>query len=154
MKEIKYIADSILGGITIDDDLIYELYKTKELKRLSRVNHLGIVHFLYPMAMHFRFEHSLGVYELTRRAIHNLEKNGGEIDLLTKRTVMAAGLLHDLGHGPFSHLFEDVSPIHHEEYSTQIIADPNTEVYKAFEKIEPAAREGVIQILNGEHPIQ
>ncbi len=147
----KYIADSILNGITIDDELILELYSAKELRRLARINHLGIVHFLYPMAKHYRFEHSLGVYELTRRLITKLNPN---VEKSTIRAVLAAGLLHDLGHGPYSHLFELVSPKDHEEYSVAIIRDENTDVYKAFEKWEPEAREQVVQILEGTHPIK
>lgn len=147
----KHIADSILDGITINDELINDLYKSRELRRLARVNHLGIVHFLYPMAKHYRFEHSLGVYELTRRTV---EKLSPEVDRTTIRAVLAAGLLHDLGHGPYSHLFESVSAKHHEEYSIDIINDPNTDVYKAFEKHDPSSREQVVQILKGEHPLK
>ncbi len=146
----KNIADSILNGITIEDELILELYSAKELRRLARVNHLGIVHFVYPMAKHYRFEHSLGVYELTRRLLGKLNP---DVELSTKRAVLAAALLHDLGHGPYSHLFELVSPKEHEEYSIDIIRDENTDIYKAFEKVEPSAREQVVQILKGEHPI-
>ncbi len=146
----KHIADSILEGITIDDDLIIALYDSKELKRLARINHLGLVHFLYPMAKHYRFEHSLGVYELTRRSLLMLKP---DVSKTTYRAVLAAGLLHDLGHGPFSHLFESVSVKDHEEYSIDIINDKTTDVYKAFEKIEPKAREEVVQILRGVHPL-
>ena len=146
----KYIADAVLGGITIDDELIFELYNSKELRRLARINHLGLVHFLYPTAKHFRFEHSLGVYELTRRALVKLNP---KIDKSTYRAILAAGLLHDLGHGPYSHLFELVSKKHHEEYSIDIILDKNTDVYKAFDKFEPSSREQVVQILKNEHPI-
>lgn len=148
--ESKHIADSILGGITINDKLILNLYKTKEFNRLARINHLGIVHFIYPMAKHYRLEHSLGVYELTRRV---LEKLKPKIPRDTYRAVLAAGLLHDLGHGPFSHLFELVSEYDHEDYSIDIISSPETEVYKVFEKIEPKAREQVVQILQSKHPI-
>lgn len=146
----KHIADSILEGITIEDELILELYNSKELKRLSRISHLGLVHFLYPMAKHYRFEHSLGVYELTRRT---LKKLNPKVPKSTYRAVLAAGLLHDLGHGPFSHLFESVSVKDHEEYSIDIINDKSTDIYKAFQKIEPKARNQVIQILRGEHPL-
>ncbi len=147
----KHIADSILDGITINDELILELYKTKELRRLARVNHLGIVHFLYPMAKHYRFEHSLGVYELTRRLVEKLEPN---VPNSTYRAVLAAALLHDVGHGPYSHLFELISSLEHEEYSVKIIEDENTDIYKAFEKIDKDARNQVVQILRGEHPIE
>ncbi len=147
----KHIADSILNGITIKDELILELYQAKELRRLARINHLGIVHFLYPMAKHYRFEHSLGVYELTRRL---LEKLNPDVEQSTFRAVLAAALLHDLGHGPYSHLFELVSSMDHEVYSTAIIRDSNTDVYKAFEKIEPEAREQAALILEGKHPIE
>lgn len=147
----KYIADSILNGIVIEDELIYALYKTKELMRLSRINHLGIVHFLYPMAKHYRLEHSLGVYEITRRMLKKLEP---KVSKTTYRAVLAAALLHDVGHGPFSHLFESVSVKHHEEYSIDIISCKTTEIYQAFEKIEPKAREEVVQILQGKHPLK
>ncbi len=147
----RHIADSILNGITINDELIEDLFKSKELRRLARINHLGIVHFLYPMAKHYRFEHSLGVYELTRRILDILNP---DVNLTTKRAVMAAALLHDLGHGPYSHLFELVSPKHHEEYSINIIQDSSTDVYKAFERWEPEAREQVVDILNGKHKLE
>lgn len=147
----KNIADSILNGISIEDELILELYTAKELRRLARINHLGIVHFLYPMAKHYRFEHSLGVYELTRRLLETLNP---DVTKSTYRAVLAAALLHDLGHGPYSHLFEGISPKEHEEYSIEIIRDPSTDVYKAFEKFEPEAREQVVQILEGTHPIK
>lgn len=150
--EKKYIADSILGGVTIDDELILDLYMTKEFKRLARINHLGIVHFIYPMAKHYRLEHSLGVYELTRRVLEKLDAHE-LVPQSTYRAVLAAGLLHDLGHGPFSHLFELVSEYDHEDYSMDIIGSPETEVYKVFEKHEPKAREQVIQILKGTHPV-
>lgn len=153
MKTTRYIADSILGGITIEDELINELYETKELKRLARINHLGVVHFIYPMAKHYRLEHSLGVYELTRRTLEKIKPDNLSKTSSTYRAVLAAGLLHDLGHGPYSHLFELVSVKHHEEYSIEIIKDPSTEVYKAFEKIDKNAREEVIQILEGKHPL-
>lgn len=145
----KYIADSILGGIIIEDELILELYKTKEFKRLGRINHLGIVHFLYPMAKHYRLEHSLGVYELSRRMLEKLQP---DVSQTTYRAVLAAGLLHDLGHGPYSHLFELVSAYEHEDYTIDIIESPETEVYQVFEKIDKDVRNEVIQILKGEHP--
>lgn len=147
----KYIADSILNGITIKDELILELYKSKELKRLARINHLGIVHFLYPMAKHYRFEHSLGVYELTRRTMIILQP---KVNKTTYRAVLSAALLHDLGHGPYSHLFELVSVRTHEQYSIDIISDPNTDVYKAFELVEPKAREEALLMIQGKHPIK
>lgn len=148
----KYIADSLIGGVTIDDEFILDLYMTKEFKRLARVNHLGIVHFIYPMAKHYRLEHSLGVYELTRRVLVKLEAYK-LVPEDTYRAVLAAALLHDLGHGPFSHLFELVSGYDHEEYSVDIISSSETEVYKVFEKHSPSSREQVVQILQGKHPV-
>ena len=146
----KYIADSVLGGITMNDELILELYRTKEVKRLTRINHLGVVSFLYPMANHSRFEHSLGVYELARRTLNIIDPEE-KVNKTTRQAVLSAALLHDLGHGPFSHLFEIVSVRDHEEYSIDIINSPETDVYKVFEKINPEAREQAVQILRGEH---
>ena len=148
----KYIADSVLDGITINDELILELYKTKEFKRLARINHLGVVFFLYPMANHCRFEHSLGVYELTRRTLNNIDPDN-KVNKTTRQAVLAAALLHDIGHGPFSHIFELISEEAHEAYSIGIINSPESDVYKVFEKINPDAREQVVQILKGEHEL-
>ena len=147
----KYIGDSILGGITINDELIFALFETKEFKRLGRINHLGLVHYLYPTAQHNRLEHSLGVYELTRRILENLNPKTSKT---TVRAVLACALLHDIGHGPYSHLFEFVSSTKHEYYSIAIIKDPNSEIYKAFEKYDPKARKQVVQILNNNHPLE
>jgi len=146
----KYIADSVIDGINIYDELILALYETKEFKRLTRINHLGIVSFLYPMAKHCRFEHSLGVYELARRMLTSLDPEE-KVNKTTRQAVMAAALLHDVGHGPFSHVFETVSKKNHEVYSLKIINSPETEIYQVFEKINPDARDEIIQILKGEH---
>ena len=146
---MKHITDSVHGGIQIKDELIKKLIKTKEFIRLSRISHLGTTNAIYPMATHTRLEHSLGVYELARRALNKLEQ---DISPTTHRAILAAGLLHDLGHGPFSHSFEKVSDVSHEEYTIAII-ESDSEVSDVFDEIDPAAKAETIQIIKGEHKL-
>jgi len=147
---MKHITDSVHGGILIEDQFILDLIKTKEFKRLSRISHLGTTYMLYPMATHKRSEHSLGVYELARRA---LEKLKPEITQTTRRAILSAALLHDTGHGPLSHSFEKVSPVPHEEYTTRIMSG-DSEVSEVYAKYDSESQKQAIQILEGKHELQ
>ncbi len=148
---LKYIADPSLGSITIEDQLILDLVKTKEFNRLSRILHLGTAHLLFPGATHNRFIHSLGVYELARISLNHIQKNNS-IPPKTYQAVLAAALLHDIGHGPLSHVFEKLSPINHEEQSIKIILSKETEVGKVFSK-HPQIQKETAQIIEGKHPL-
>lgn len=150
MKKYKYITDPLYGGITIKDELINELIKTREFQRLGRIKHLGVSDFIYPAATHTRLSHSLGVYHLASEV---LEIINPEVKLSTKRALLAAALLHDIGHGPFSHNFEKVSKINHEELTIKIIETPGTEVFEAFERIDKDAREETIKMILGKHEL-
>ncbi len=99
-----------------EDRFILDLIDTKEFQRLRRIRQLGLGHFVYPGAEHTRFVHSLGVFNFARRIISMLtDRYSTDADLGVReelekntRTVEAAALLHDLGHGPFSHVYERV----------------------------------------------
>src|ERR1700761_5444211 len=95
------------------DALLYRLLNAAEFQRLRRIRQLGMASFAYPGADHSRYSHSLGVMETARRILDQLRPSV-PIDPEQEIVCLTAALLHDLGHGPFSHVFERVSGIHHE----------------------------------------
>lgn len=104
----KIIFDIIHGFIEVDE-LALSIIDKPEFQRLKNIKQLGVVHYVFPSATHTRFEHSLGVYFLAGELLTNLKNNQPEIDI-TKREIQLikiAGLCHDLGHGPFSHLLDN-----------------------------------------------
>ncbi len=111
--EIRRLRDPIHNLIVFNfgdgssiDALAWKLINTKEFQRLRRVRQLGLSEFVFPGATHSRFAHSIGVYYNARRLMDVLERETGKIDKDKERIVLVAALLHDLGHGPFSHAFE------------------------------------------------
>lgn len=122
-RKTKYIIDPVLGFTPIDDELILFLVKHPYFQRLTRIRQLGVEGIVYPGAQHTRFQHSLGAYHLTRQALDSLEAKGVEIDPRERRGVLAAILLHDIGHGPFSHVLENVivPDIDHEGISRMVM---------------------------------
>ncbi|BDV02660.1 MAG: HD family phosphohydrolase [Candidatus Hepatoplasma vulgare] len=147
----KYIVDPVLGEILIEDELIFNLMETKEFRRLHWISHLGFTDFLFPAATFTRYLHSLGVYEIARRMLNVLK---AEINENTERAILSAALLHDLGHGIFSHSFENISQIKHEKYSLKIITSDETEINKIFLKYHPDVLKETILILKGKHPLR
>ncbi|CAK9137776.1 unnamed protein product [Ilex paraguariensis] len=104
----KIVHDNVHGNIYLDP-LCVKFIDTEQFQRLRDLKQLGVTHLVYPGAVHSRFEHSLGVYWLAGEAIHRIKGYQGlelDIDRFDIQTVKLAGLLHDVGHGPFSHLFE------------------------------------------------
>jgi len=109
MNKNKVIFDVIHGFIEVDD-ITLSIIDTPEFQRLRNIKQLGVVHYVFPSANHTRFEHSLGVYYLAGELISNLKKNQPELEIKEKDIflVKIAGLCHDLGHGPFSHLLDTI----------------------------------------------
>lgn len=129
LGEIKVLRDPIHGYIHIEYKVIWDCLNTKEFQRLRRIHQLGGNFQVYSSAEHSRFSHSLGVYEITRRMVNEVKDLAKSLTEEEKVQVMLAGLLHDVGHGPFSHAFEQVTDFNHEEYTAKIILG-NTDINK------------------------
>ncbi len=153
MKE-KAFKDPVHDFIYVYDQVILDLIDSKEMQRLRRIKQLGVSYLTYHGAEHSRFTHSLGTYEVMRKILAKLDRKG-ELLLTEKEQLLAkvAALLHDIGHGPFSHSLEDVFGNKHEEWSRRIILG-NTEVNKVLEGVEPSFPQEVAAVIAGEHPNQ
>ncbi len=126
----KIINDPVFGFISIPNDFLYELIQHPYLQRLNRIKQLGLSSFVYPGAQHTRLLHSLGAMHLMGEAIQQLRLVGEEITPDEENAAKAAILLHDIGHGPFSHTLENtlVNDIHHEEISLMMMRKMNREM--------------------------
>ena len=115
----KIVNDPVYGFITIPDDFIFQIIEHPYMQRLRRIMQLGLSHLVYPGAIHTRFHHVLGAMHLMMQAVVSLRRKGHEISSEEERAVYLAILLHDIGHGPFSHAleFDIVSGVGHEEIS-------------------------------------
>ena len=135
LEEGKAIRDPIWGYIHMPRDLV-PLVDAEEYQRLRDISQLGHVLLVYPGARHSRFEHSLGVFHIAGQFLKQLLKSQQppDLDINDVRVLLAASLLHDIGHYPFSHLLEEMQMffIDHETRSRQIIEDPNTEIHAAL----------------------
>ena len=125
----KIINDPIYGFITVKDPLIYELIDHPYFQRLRRISQLGLTYLVYPGAYHTRFHHAIGAMHLMGRAIYTLRQKGHEITPEEERGVLIAILLHDVGHGPFSHALEHtlIPGVSHEALSLKIMEELNEE---------------------------
>jgi len=115
----KIINDPVFGFLSIPNELVYDVLQHPYVQRLSRIRQLGLSFFVYPGAQHSRFGHSIGAMHLMQEAIHSLRLKGVEITEEEATAAQIAILLHDIGHGPFSHVLEHtlVEGVTHEEIS-------------------------------------
>lgn len=115
----KIVNDPVYGFISIPDDIIYDVIEHPYMQRLRRIMQLGLSHLVYPGAIHTRFHHVLGAMHLMVQAVNTLRRKGHGITPEEERAVYLAILLHDIGHGPFSHAleFDIVSGVSHEDIS-------------------------------------
>ncbi len=139
----KIIRDPVHNIIPFDDNqwdrLLLELINAREFQRLRRIRQLGVSNFVFPGADHTRFAHSIGVMHTARMFLDRIATGlGRQITEEQRTAVLAAALLHDVGHGPFSHAFEKITGEHHEKRTREIITDPTTEVNKALRRCDPA----------------
>lgn len=151
LNESRVFRDPIHGYIRIYYLPFWQIINTKEMQRLRRIHQLGGTYMVYPTAEHSRFTHALGVYEIVRRILE-LETFDYSISDYDRLTVLMAALLHDIGHGPFSHCFENVSATNHESYTQQIILDDTTQVHQVLKHIDANLPLAVANIINKTHP--
>lgn len=127
--KIKIINDPIYGFITINHPLLFKIIAHPFYQRLRRIHQMALAYLVYPGAVHTRLHHSLGAYHLMCNALNELKQKGTEISEAEEVAVKAAILLHDVGHGPFSHAleFELLPNLHHEELSLLLMQQMNNE---------------------------
>ena len=142
----KIINDPVFGFINIHNDFLYNLIQHPYLQRLNRIRQLGLAAFVYPGAQHTRFHHSIGAMFLMSEALRTLKEKGQVITPNELDGAMAAILMHDIGHGPFSHVLENtlVTNIHHEEISLLMMHQMNNEFDSALQT--------AIDIFTDNHP--
>jgi len=144
-NKLKIFNDPIYGFITIPNSLIYDLIQHPYFQRLRRISQMGLSYLVYPGAHHTRFHHALGCMHIMQKAVQTLRFKGVAISNEEENALYIAILLHDIGHGPFSHAMEHsiVEEVHHEEISLKFMNALNEE----FEgKLDLA-----IQIFKGEY---
>ncbi|MBO0800983.1 MAG: HD domain-containing protein [Blastocatellia bacterium] len=130
-----------------DDALLIRLIDTPEFQRLRYIKQLGLALYTYQGAEHSRFTHSLGVMHVMTRVLDHLERRYA-ISAEARLVARAAALLHDIGHGPFSHVIEKVLKGNHERWSMRIIADPSTQVQRQLADFDPALPEQVVAAID------
>lgn len=151
----KVFRDPVQNYIHIQDKIILQLIDTKEFQRLRRIKQLGTSQYTFHGAEHSRFNHSLGVYEITRRIINNfarnypsIEEGDGLWDDRERLVALCAALLHDVGHGPFSHTFEVIFHTDHERITQDIILSETTEVNQVLRQMGEDFPKKVASVIN------
>ena len=150
LDETKVLKDPVHSYIHIHYEVIWNCLDSKEFQRLRRIRQLGGDFQVYPTAEHSRFSHSLGVYEIVRRMVTEVKSLCVELTEYEKVCVMLAGLLHDVGHGPFSHAFENITNHSHEEYTAKIILG-NTELNAILRAVSKRLPEDIVSIIQHTH---
>ena len=128
-NKLKIFNDPIYGFITIPNTLIYDLIQHPYFQRLRRISQMGMSYLVYPGAHHTRFHHALGCMHIMQKAVQTLQFKGVSISEEEENALYIAILLHDIGHGPYSHALEHsiVEEVHHEELSLLFMEQLNNE---------------------------
>lgn len=150
LDEVKVLRDPIHGYIHVSYKVIWDVINSSRFQRLRRIKQTGAAYIVYHTADHTRFAHSLGVYEIAQRMCYENKDINNATSEIEKITVMLAALLHDVGHGPFSHTFEGVINTSHEEYSMRIIEEG--EIGEILESYLPGLSKQVSAIIGHTHP--
>jgi HD superfamily phosphohydrolase len=156
------LRDPVHGLIAFDgmaERVVRPLLDTREVQRLRRVRQLGLASLVFPGAEHTRFSHAIGTAHVMQALLDRIDACSEELptdqrlDDEARADALAAALLHDLGHGPFSHLFEEVLPHakHHERWTRDILLEDSTEVHQTLESISGGMSQRVAGLLSGDY---
>ncbi|EOB3456329.1 HD domain-containing protein [Enterococcus hirae] len=155
----KVFRDPVHNYIHVQHQVILDLINSKEVQRLRRIKQLGTSSFTFHGAEHSRFTHSLGVYEISRRICDIFSRNFPQEkigadgwDDRERLVTLCAALLHDVGHGPYSHTFEHIFHTNHEAITVEIITSPETEVYQILNRVEEGFPEKVASVIQKTYP--
>ncbi len=160
--EAMILRDPVHGLISFEgahERLLKTLLATNELQRLRRIKQLGLASMVFPGAEHSRFSHAIGAMHVMGLLLARVKECGASLraderlDEETERDALAAALLHDVGHGPFSHTFEELfgATLSHETWTQQILLDDHTELHRALERLSRGMAARVASLLAGKH---
>ena len=158
------LRDPVHGLVAFEsaeESIVPALLETQEVQRLRSIRQMGLASLAYPGADHTRFSHAIGAaHVMTRllrrlRAIHEELPPEERVSDELAREALAAALLHDLGHGPFSHVFEEALPEsrRHEEWTERLVLDPATDVNRVLSRLDSSLPRRVADLVRGQHPV-
>ena len=153
----KVFRDPVHDYIHVQHQVIMDLINSKEMQRLRRIKQMGTASYTFHGAEHSRFSHSLGVYEIARKICDKFVRNyavedGGAWDDSERLVVLCAALLHDIGHGPFSHTFENIFNTDHETMTREIILSEATEVNQILRGVSANFPRQVASVIDKTYP--
>ncbi|MBV0929643.1 HD domain-containing protein [Lentilactobacillus sp. IMAU92037] len=159
LEREKVFRDPVHNYVHVKYQVILDLINTSEFQRLRRIHQLGTTSLIFHGAEHTRFAHSLGVYEIARRIIESFEENwlstqpgDGLWNDSEKVVTLCAALLHDIGHGAYSHTFEHIFGTDHEKITRDIITSHTTEINHVLERVSPDFPEKVASVIGKTYP--
>lgn len=158
------LRDPIHGLVAFEseeDAIVTRLLAAAEVQRLRRIRQLGLTSFAFPGAEHTRFSHAVGAAHVMKLFLARLRQVDGDLPFWQRvtseraRDAIAAAFLHDIGHGPLSHLFEDALPgaPSHETWTARILLDPASEVHRVLVADDPHLPQRVADLVGGRHPL-
>ena len=148
LDEEKVFRDPIAGYVRVNNEIVWRCIESREFQRLKRIKQLGSTFMVYHTGEHSRFSHSLGVYEIIRRMVNEVKDLNNGLSDYDKTIVMLAGLLHDIGHAPFSHSFESILNKKHEDYTISIITE-KSEVNDILNSYSSSLSADIASIIKG-----
>lgn len=158
------LRDPVHGLVAFEseeDSIVVRLLATREVQRLRRIRQLGLTSFAFPGAEHTRFSHAVGAAHVMKLFLERLRQVDHDLPFWQRvtseraRDAIAAAFLHDLGHGPLSHLFEEAMPnaTMHETWTTRMLLDPGSEVHRVLIADDPYLPQRVADLIHGKHPL-